>query len=169
MPNDILNKMEMFDRDPPIDDRVNFARKVLGIVFVQVLATFALGLYASYSSITNWFDSEPIQILTNSLGIFAFSALYCSKTCRQSVPLNYFFLAAVTWMEAFLVAEICQQFEPKSVLICEGATLFMFLCLFRAAYKVKTNEKLVVGLFGGMILSAVLQLVFFIGGWLFGV
>ena len=107
MPDDILTKMEMFDRDPPISDRVNFARKVLGIVLVQVLATFALCLYASYHSITAWFDSEATQISTTSLGLFAFLALYCSRTYRQSVPLNYLLLAAFTWMEAFLVAEIC--------------------------------------------------------------
>lgn len=110
----------------PLNVRVGFARKVFGILGIQLLFTFF--------TVVSVLSSQSIQRVLASSGIIFWAslvtsivsllALSFSKTCRKNYPYNYATLAVFTLAESIMVAYICMVYETSLVLMAFGITAF---------------------------------------------
>lgn len=102
--------------------KVGFIRKVLGIVFFQLLFTFSLVLYAAFNpSFASSVQSTTVLVTAFVMLIFTTLALFLSGLSR-TVPFNYLALLVFTLCEALIVSSVSSMYTPESVILA--------LCLF---------------------------------------
>jgi len=85
--------------------RLQFIRKVLGIVAVELLFTATLCFVATVDDgLRNWYAAHWwILILAAIVAITCAVAVGCYREIGRKVPLNYIMLAAFTVAEAIIV------------------------------------------------------------------
>ena len=118
------------------EEHIGYVRKVLGIVSVQMAATFLLCVLASINESIGKGVSRPgIQIFALILMLGCFIAIACYKEARRTVPYNYVLLLGATAGEAFFLAAVAAELKVASVLTAIMATCFATVGLFLAAMK----------------------------------
>ena len=116
------------------EEHIDYIRKVLGIVTVQMTATFALCALSSASpSFGNFFKNPLILILSFFLMMSCTCVIFASPKRRQTVPENYFWLAGATVGEAFFLAAVAADLTVMSVFTAIMGTCFAVAGLFVAA------------------------------------
>ena len=149
------------DLNTKADDQVNFARKVLGIVAVQMAITFAMTLLSSaITPVGLFFKSPVVQIFGLIAMVGCAITLICDERQRKTVPNNYILLMICTVGEAIFVASIAANLTPGSVLTAMAALAIVTSLLFLAAVKTSTNAFLVRNLITAVIVSLVLNVLF---------
>jgi len=119
-----------------IDIRMAFVRKVYAILSVQLIATAVLSSISFWSSgFKSWIQSNPWMMWLSLFGAIGFMLLTYWK--RKSYPMNLFFLAGFTGLEAYSVAVIVSFFDTKIVLqaVLLTAGIFVGLTLFACQTK----------------------------------
>jgi len=129
--------------------RLNFVRKVFGIVAVQLLATSLLTFISINSfSFSNFQENHSgLMLLSAAAVIIPSLMLSFSDTYSRKVPINYILLAILTAGESYLVAFIASQYNPKLVLTALFLTAAVVSGL--ALYAMTTKKQ--VTYFGGLI------------------
>jgi len=147
--------------------RVNFIRKVLGIVAIQLLATF----FMSYLTLTN--DSfYRFQVSNPSISFFLIAVtivtmlmLTCSPALARNHPTNYLILAVFTLAESYSVSSVVGSFQERTVLMALFLTATVVSSL--TLYAMTTKKE--VGFFGGLIVvGSSAMLMCLLGSFIFG-
>lgn len=145
------------------DDHLAFVRKVLGIVAAQLAFTLSFCVLTAYNeALGSFLNNLWILIPLFILLIVLMLTLYCSKTLRRKVPHNYILLAAITVVEALYVGAITATYSPESVLLAIGVTAATVASLFVTAMCTPASQHLLKFLIIGLILSAILQVMFLV-------
>jgi len=125
------------------DVRSGFARKVYGILSVQLLTTtFLAGIMVCYGR--QWLHTKPQFVLTAVTSSCVLSLLLagvfacCPEVMRRS-PLNYGLLGLLTVAEGVLVGFACLQYTLGSVVLCTGLTAAVVLGLSIYALRTKND------------------------------
>ncbi|KAE9365375.1 UPF0005-domain-containing protein [Stipitochalara longipes BDJ] len=119
-----------------IDIRMAFVRKVYAILSVQLISTAVLSSISFWSSgFKVWIQSNAWMMWLSLFGAIGFMLLTYWK--RKSYPMNLFFLAGFTGLEAYSVAVIVSFFDTKIVLqaVLLTAGIFVGLTLFACQTK----------------------------------
>jgi protein lifeguard len=100
------------------EDRMNFVRKVYGILGVQLVFTALFTLIPVYSdSFHIWMINNIAFVIAAFIGEIVTSiALICCRGLSRSVPTNYILLTIFTVCEAYLVGFISARYDPEVVL-----------------------------------------------------
>lgn len=98
------------------EEHIDYIRKVLGIVTVQMIFTFALCVLSSISTPVGKFFRHPLTlILALVLFIYSFCRIAFDEKLRRTVPQNYIHLGMVTCGEAFMLAATAADLKVASV------------------------------------------------------
>lgn len=123
------------------DDRLNFVRKVYGILSAQLSFTALFCIFAVVSdSFKNFLINNPwifIFCLIGSLAVMY--ALICSMNMARQVPTNYILLGIFTFCQAFMVAALCAFSSPKLVLMAAILTAGITIALTVYAFTTKMD------------------------------
>lgn len=124
------------------DVRKNFLKKVLAIIALQLLMTFA-GVFATVYAISTSYNSQnstsySSYAINNALStIFSPTLIWfsiilnitslicvtcCCRTCLKKVPHNFIFLFIWTLTETHLVSLCAFRYEPTTICLAIGAT-----------------------------------------------
>lgn len=95
--------------------RMGFLRKVYGILTVQLLATTLTAAFLKFTpSIRAYVSQNPWML---SLGLISSLVLLLSlHVYRRKTPINYFLLAAFTFVEAYVIGILVTYFDQWIVL-----------------------------------------------------
>jgi len=119
-----------------IDIRMAFVRKVYAILSVQLIATAVLSSVSFWSAgYKDWIQSNSWMMWLSLFGAIGFMLLTYWK--RKSYPMNLFFLAGFTGLEAYSVSVIVSFFDTRIVLqaVLLTAGIFVGLTLFACQTK----------------------------------
>ncbi|XP_048742357.2 protein lifeguard 4-like [Ostrea edulis] len=146
-----------------VDKRLDFLRKVYGILSVQLLFTFATGALFKWSTtITYIVQTNHWLVLAGVIGSLGLAvALHAYK---NETPTNYMLLAGFTVVEAFLVGTVVTYYKVSSVLDAFLLTMLVTVCLTLYTFQSKTDfNKFGAGMFSlfGVLMSAMLMQFFF--------
>ena len=135
---------DLSEKEIAEEDRLAFARKVIGIVAGQLAITFAIIIPASLTSSNypNWPGGENsfgnfcasfgVQLTSIMVYLFSFIAIMCSKGLRHSTPGNYIALGIFTLSMAFMVAGCTAYVTPGSLMLVIGILALILGCLWMA-------------------------------------
>lgn len=113
---------------------MDFAKKVLGIVTVQLAATFAMALYSSYyQNFAAFCRNFWTQLSSLFIYLASLITLLCSKKLRHSLPGNYLTLGVFTVSMALVVSGLTAYLTVTSVLLAVGVLVITLIFLFAAA------------------------------------
>jgi len=161
------NDLKQYEKEEHID----YVRKVLGIVSVQMTFTFVLCILASASAGIGSFFKHPMTLVfAVMLLICCACTIFISKEYRTRVPLNYVLLAGATLGEAFFLAAVAADLKEASVFGCIMATCFAVGGLFLASLKTASSmdrerlvSNMVTAMIGTLILHIIVIVVFMFG------
>lgn len=121
--------------------RLNFIRKVLGILTAQ----FALTAIGVTFTVANRYQAIPffnahVYLLIVSLVVYivCLYALGCYKSISRSVPTNYILLFMFTSAMTYMVSGVCALYQPEVVMAAAVLTAVTVGAL--AIYAVTTKE-----------------------------
>ena len=148
-------------KDAEAQDHIEYVRKVLGIVTVQMTLTFLLAAAsANFKNVGLFFKNPFVLIGSFALMMGCVLAIFCSKECRREVPKNYILLAGATMGEACFLAAVAADLTVFSVFTAILATCLAVAGLFVAAlYTASTVDRdvllrnMVKGLIGAFVLN----------------
>ena len=122
------------------EEHIDFVRKVLGIVTIQVGFTFLLCLMSSaFPFAAAFFKNPGVLILSIALMITCVCVIAVSKERRMTVPENYLWLLGATVGEASMLACVAADLKTLSVLYAILATCFAVGACFLAALHTATT------------------------------
>ena len=137
--------MEKEDRN----DRLNFIRKVYGILSCQLTLTAAC--IAAVKTIPGWNSGIqalfPLVIVCLIMGIFVEIAIICCKGVARKVPTNYLLLLLFTLCQAVVFSFICSFYTSASVISAAGMTAGVTIALTLYALCTKTDFTMYGGAF----------------------
>ncbi|XP_072178436.1 protein lifeguard 4-like [Diadema setosum] len=160
-----------------IDIRMNFLRKVFGILSMQLLLTAIVsGIFMSFEGIKNYIQESPGMLMIAFVLSFIFLVALLVK--GREYPVNMILLSLFTLVEAYSVGTVV-TFYDKSVVI-EALFLTLAVSFGLLVYTVQSRKDFSTwgaGLYAGLIVlimggllqvffphSDVLELVMAIGG-----
>ena len=125
------------------EEHIDFVRKVLGIVSVQLTFTFALCVLSSmFESFGKFFKNPAVLILFFILCITCVCVISASKDRRRRVPENYLWLAGATLGEAGILACTSADLKTASVFFAIMATcIAVCACFCAALYSSSTMDR----------------------------
>jgi len=121
--------------------RLNFIRKVLGILAAQFALTAAgvsITVANRYKAIPFFQTHTAILIICLVVYIVCLYALACYKSIARSVPTNYILLFLFTSAMTYMVSGVCALYEPEVVMAAAVLTAVTVGAL--AIYAVTTKE-----------------------------
>ena len=128
--------------------RLNFIRKVYGILSIQLFITFMMCLLTFINPIKNFITSN--QFLLNlsfliqiGLIVVIFVNACCGNNLFRKSPTNYIILFTYTISLSYMVSYICAFLSQKIVLL--AITLTMIITLVLTVYALKTKRDFTVG------------------------
>ena len=124
-----------------VSERLNFIRKVYGILSMQLSMTVLMCIFSVLSITVKIFIFTHLYILYLMIFISFGTciALVCFRNLSREVPKNYILLGAFTFAESYIVAYICSIYDPETVLIATILTLGVVLTLTGYAFNTKTD------------------------------
>lgn len=137
--DDISNKnlQESFEKQT----RLNFIRKVLGILSAQLFITVLFCIFSMTSKGFLQFQLQNIGFfylcLIGSLVIMII--LMCFNNLARKVPNNYIMLGLFTFFESYMVSFICGISNPRTVLMAAVMTFGMVIALGLYAFNTKSD------------------------------
>jgi len=129
--------------------RLNFIRKVLGILGSQLLMTVLFCIFSMSSKAFFEFQMQNIGLFFVCMisSIVILIVLYCFPYLARKVPNNYIMLFAFTFCESYIVSFICGISNPRIVLMAALMTFSMVIALGLYALYTKTDFTMQGGLF----------------------
>lgn len=104
--------------------RRSFIRKVLGIIFFQMLISIGFVMAALFIKKFQTFQRENVYLFLIALfvEILLFFVLACNKKFCRKVPYNYICLIIFTIAVSYILSYICARTQPEAVLAATIAT-----------------------------------------------
>ena len=153
-------------KDCEVEDRLNFVRKVYGILTTQLLlTTLWAALVWNNSSLKNFvYDEYWLVWVFLGLAIGVEMTLICYRRVARKVPLNYFLLGVFTFAEAWIVGFICMFYDFEAIMTALLLTVGLTASLQAYAIFTKTDFTIMSGLLwiavGILMLTIVLGMIF---------
>lgn len=121
--------------------RLNFIRKVLGILGAQLFLTTLFCIFSMTSKAFLEFQKRNIGLFFLCLigSIVIMVLLYCFDYLVRKVPNNYIMLGLFTFFESYMVSFICGVSNPRTVLMAALMTFSMVIALGLYAFHTKTD------------------------------
>lgn len=121
--------------------RLNFIRKVLGILGAQLLLTVMFCILSMTSKAFLEFQMRNIAIFfICAIGsIVIMITLSCFSNTAKKVPTNYILLSLFTFFESYMVSFICGLSNPRTVMMAAVMTFSMVVSLVLYAFYTKTD------------------------------
>ena len=123
--------------------RLNFIRKVYGILSIQLFITFMMCILTFINPIKNFIISN--QILLNFSFLIQFGLIIvilvnacCGNNLFRKSPINYIILFTYTFSLSYMVSFICAFLSQKIVLL--AITLTMIITFILTVYALKTKR-----------------------------
>jgi len=150
------------------NQRLNFVRKVFGIVFFQLLATTAFTMFVSMNrGFAAWMaQSTGMMYLTMFGAIATMLIITFSPNQARTVPNNYYLLAAFTFCESWSVASIVQFYNTQIILVALIGTLGIVTAL---TFYAMTTKKDFTMMGGSIFMFAMGMLLLSLFNWAFQV
>jgi len=118
--------------------RINFLKKVYGILSIQLLSTFLIGsTIASSDSLSRSVLSSPWLSILSALGAIGISIALCFK--RKEYPTNFILLGIFTFLESITLGAMVSMFDPAVVLTALGLTVCITVGLTLYVFLTKTD------------------------------
>lgn len=129
--DDQFHHDEDAQKDEDRRDRLNFLRKVYGILSVQLTLTACLVTAVHWipslnEGVRHWY---LLTIFACIVQLVISCMLMCCHSIARAVPLNYILLTVFTVCEAYLVAGICVYYTANSVIAAAGMTAGLTIVL----------------------------------------
>lgn len=122
--------------------RIDFIRKVYGILIFQLLITVILCVFAMYNKSYYLFMVSnagiALMICAAVLTIVIIIMLFCCIQNARKVPINYILLSIFTICEGYMVSYCCASTSPQIVLMAAIMTLSIVVAL--TIYAMITKE-----------------------------
>lgn len=140
LPNDIASDPEVLEIKLSGRSRVQFIRKVYGILFAQLSTT---ALWITIVAINQEFFlnflTKRIELIMISviLNIATLITLCCSRQLARTVPINYILLSIFTTSFSYMTSLTTVMFEPADIMIAGILTAAMTAGL--SLYALKTE------------------------------
>lgn len=134
--------IEGLDRKLTGSSRMQFVKKVYGILFAQLAVTALwIGIVASdrvffYNFLRNRVELLVLAIIGYMVTLYA---LACYKPVARKVPLNYYLLATFTMCFAYIASYTTVLYEPELIVAAGTLTAAMVLGLTIYAVTTKTD------------------------------
>ena len=123
------------------NDRLNFIRKVYGILSCQLTLTAVC--IGAVKTIPGWNSGIqalfPLVMVALIIGIFVEIAIICCSSVARRVPTNYIMLLIFTLCQAFVFSFICSMYTASSVICAAGMTAGVTIALTLYALFTKTD------------------------------
>ncbi len=122
--------------------RINFVRKVYGILCAQLLTTALwISIVAANRISMFQFMNQHVEILVLSVITYMVTvyALGCYREIARRVPLNYCLLAAFTVSFSYIAGMTTVRFPASDIIIAAGLTASMVIGLTTYAINTKTD------------------------------
>lgn len=152
-----LNNLESPMDDAPVfafkdtNTRLNFVKKVYGILFVQLFFTAGLvGLTLYIDDYKEYCQKYLFTLIPAVLIMWGcFYALIYSKTCARKTPTNYILLGVITLCMSYICSFYTAFSKAENITIALATTAVMTLALTIYAMTTKTD----VTMCGGFLFS----------------
>lgn len=129
------------------------------MTFVLILVTFI------DPEIQKWqIENHYLIPVMFGVNLFCQCLLLCNRQLNRRVPINYLLLAIVTFTESYILAVICSEFTPESVLRVAFITLSAFIGLTFYANTTRKDLTITMGIGFGcsfMLLASSILMIFF--------
>lgn len=121
--------------------RLNFIRKVIGILGAQLFLTVLFCIFSMTSKAFLEFQIRNVGLFFVCLigSIVIMVILYCFDYLVRKVPNNYIMLGLFTLFESYMVSFICGVSNPRTVLMAALMTFSMVIALGLYAFYTKTD------------------------------
>jgi hypothetical protein len=121
--------------------RLNFIRKVLGILGAQLFFTVLFCIFSMTNKAFLEFQRRNIALFFICLvgSIVIMVLLFCFDYLVRKVPNNYIMLGLFTFFESYMVSFICGVSNPSTVLMAAVMTFSMVIALGLYAFNTKTD------------------------------
>ena len=140
VPDEMHNQLDWGRPDHKRADQVSFVRKVLGIVSAQMFTTFGFAVASSYYPEVGRFCQDPIILICSCVMMIpVLCALMCSRSMRETVPINYLLLSIFTILESVSVGSLTASFDVASVLVSIGVFCLVTGSLWIAALNTRLS------------------------------
>ena len=117
------------------EDHIDYIRKVLAIVSVQMSVTFGFACISTLSPTAGNFFKHPLTIILSFVMLMTcVCVIAASRERRKRVPENYMWLAGATLGESVFIASTAADLTFMSVFAAIMATCFSVVGLFVAAW-----------------------------------
>ena len=159
---------DMLSKNLSSNSRMNFIRKVYGILFTQLFITAVwIGIVAMNQGYFINFLSNRIELFVLAIigYIISLYALGCYRQVARSVPGNYILLGIFTCSFAYISGFVTVQYHPEDIMIAGSMTAAMTLGL--TLYAITTKQdfssffafmwSLVISLFVAVIMAVVFR------------
>jgi len=122
--------------------RKSFIRKVLGIIFCQMMVSVFFVLLALFVRPYQNFQNNNVYLFLIAIfvEIFLFILMICNKTLCRRVPYNYLCLFTFTIAVSYILSYLCAISSPEAVIAATVSTTVIVSLL--AIYSLVTNRDL---------------------------
>ena len=124
-------RIALTEQDVKKNDRLNFIRKVYGILSLQLIITASS--VAAVKLIPGWNETMKglswLSVLAAIIAIIVECCILCFRKFSRTVPINYYLLATFTACQSFCVAHICSFYETSVALTVAGMTTAITLVI----------------------------------------
>ena len=122
--------------------RRHFIRKVLGIIFCQLMVSILFILAALFITAFREFQLENTAVFLSAvfIEILLFVLMICNTKLCKKVPYNYLCLFIFTLAVSYILAYLCASTKPEAVLAATVSTASIVVLL--GIYSVVTKKDL---------------------------
>jgi len=126
-------------KNAALEDRMNFIRKVYGILSMQLLLTVCIATPITIAA-PDWVVNHQwmLQISFGAL-VVLMCVMCCSQNALREYPMNYAFLFAMSVCMAVVVGFASAIYTWQSVCLAGGITAAVFMSMTVYAFSTKTD------------------------------
>uniref|UniRef100_A0A336KHG3 CSON010468 protein n=1 Tax=Culicoides sonorensis TaxID=179676 RepID=A0A336KHG3_CULSO len=127
--------------------RLDFLRKVYGILTIQLLVTFLI-VFALVNSIeaTLWMEDHIwIVYICMGVALVIMITLACCPHMGRTFPANFIFLGLMTLCESVIITVICWYYDREDILLALGITIGLVAVLTAFAMQTKWDFTIYIG------------------------
>jgi protein lifeguard len=136
-------------------------RKVLGIVFFQMVFTLSMALYSSFNDSFASIVRNPATLISAVLLLFlSMTTLLCCDLTR-AVPANYFLLFLFTLSQSVLVSVTASMYKPESVILAIVILVIVTTCLWFGSLCMTSSEDYARNMLLAIAIGCIIQMAAF--------
>lgn len=162
LPNDLASDPEVLDIKLSGRSRIQFIRKVYGILFAQLFTTALwITIVAVNQEFFLNFLRKRVELILISviLNIATLIALCCSRQLARTVPMNYILLSLFTTSFSYITSLTTVMFEPTDIMIAGILTAAMTAGLSLYALKTEVDYSEMSSFLWSLVLTLIFSVI----------